>query len=316
MTLAPAIAFGPWLLGEVLGLGGFAEVRRATPVVGGDAVALKRLLPMLVDSPAARAAFEAERVALALVRDRHVVQLLQTGETRRLCWLALGLVDGVSLWQLLRSGPLAQGPAAAALHDAALGLVACHAVDVLHGDLAPGNVLIDRLGTARLSDFGLAASPGGPDRVGGAGTPAFLDPEAASGRRRSPQSDVFGLALLWVRTRVGTSPLGAGPAADQRRRAAVGDLDLGLVAAAIADLPQAAADCVVAALRSRSSPPSAATFAAALAPVARRDALATLVLRAPSARVTTLDAAEERGEQVTDPRGETVTRVGLRTTSR
>jgi len=309
MSDAADIPFGPWLLGDLLGVGGFAEVRKARRRSGGEVVALKRLLPMLAARAPALRAFSAERAALSRLQSPAIVGLIDSGTERDLPWLALELVEGGSLTQLLRAGPLALPAAAAVVYDVALALAACHAADVLHGDIAPGNVLVDAGGAARLIDFGLATSPGGPPRSPGAGTPAFVDPQVARGEVRGAASDLFSLSLLWVRLRAGQSPLGPGPRVEQRRRAAAGELDLALVTAALADAPPVFC-AQIRQILAAASPSSARQLAASLAPAVGRGALSRRVAALPPRPRAALVAAEDRREIVTDPSGETVTAVG------
>lgn len=332
MTTRPRVPFGAWILGDVLGLGGFAEVRQAWPapdpprseasanaqgIDTSPSVVLKRLLPMLAGQHAALRAFEVERTALMRVQGPEIVKLISSGTTRGLPWLALERVHGVSLTRILRCGPLPMQEALLVLHDLAQALVTCHAGEVLHGDLAPGNVLVDRVGSVKLIDFGLATYPAGPPRMPGAGTPAFLDPDAALGQERRPESDLFGLVLLWIRMRSGLPPWGAGAAADQRRRAAAGALDPTSLTASMQGLPRELALTLHTILSTKNTAPDAlapdartlATQIAALVSMAR-GSLRQRVCALPEEAAPLLEAAEDRGEQLTDPTGETVTLVG------
>ncbi|MCO4761444.1 MAG: serine/threonine protein kinase [Myxococcales bacterium] len=313
MTDVP-LTFGAWHLGQVLGLGGAAEVRRATHAETGQVVALKRLLPMWADRPAALGAFEAERRALGRIESPHIVRLVDSGHTRKLPWLALELVDGVSLSQLIGSKPLAVPAALAVLADLARALDACHQAGVLHGDITPGNALVDRTGNVRLIDFGLATVVGGPSRPIGAGTPAFVDPEAANELPRTTDSDLFSLALLVVRLVAGQSPLGQGDRAVLRGRAARCELDLPVVNQALQQVSAELASLLATALRLPSSiPETRCTARALITSVGTHGSaagLATLVAQYEPVTDAIARAAEDRGERVTDPTGETVTLVG------
>ncbi len=311
---AAELTFGPWRLGALLGLGGFSEVRRARGVEppwagAAQALALKRALPFLL--PAAAGAFEAETAALSRVQSAHVPRLLAAGEVAGVPYVVLPEIDGASLRGLLTTGVLAPAEAATLVADLAGALASCHAAGVLHGDLAPGNVLVDTSGRAWLTDFGLATCPERPDRPARTGTPAFLDPAAAADLPRSAANDLQQLGLLWARTLTGRSPLGPGP--DWHARAAAWALDASGVTAALtgagphgpwlqrclaADPPAGLASSLAAAV-------GAARDGAGRAQLARRVAASPKTL--PSALPS---AAEDRGERVTDPSGETVTLSG------
>ncbi len=110
-----------------------------------------------------------------------------------------------------REGPLAPAAAAALVRDLARGLAHMHARGVLHRDLKPANVLFDERGGARLVDFGLARFEGGQSLTHTGdliGTPAFMAPEQALGRRDlvGPASDVYGLGSVLFYALTGQPP--------------------------------------------------------------------------------------------------------------
>ncbi len=181
-----------YLLGARLGGGAAGSVWRATPLGGGPVRAVKVVRPC----PGS----EREIEALAAVRHPHVVTLhdsvlLDDGRTA----LVLDLVDGGTLGSVVAErGHLSPGEVVTVLAPLAQALAELHAVGVQHGDLAPGNVLLDRTGRPVLADLGTSRITGEPrDEV--YGTAGYVDPVVLTGGPASPASDVYGLgALGWL----------------------------------------------------------------------------------------------------------------------
>ncbi|MCW8139827.1 MAG: serine/threonine protein kinase, partial [Planctomycetota bacterium] len=132
---------GPYVVHEQLGRGGMGVVHRAVDARTGREVALKVLL--VADERARRRLLQEAR-ALARLRHRHVVDLLDAGEHQGRPWLALELVRGRSLEERLeREGPLSPRDAARLVQALATALAHAHREGVLHRDLKPSNVLLD-----------------------------------------------------------------------------------------------------------------------------------------------------------------------------
>ena len=81
----------------------------------------------------------------------------------------------------------------ALIHGALQGLCYAHGRDVVHGDIAPANILIDQTGTPMLVDFGLAVTPG---HLSLGGTPGYMAPEAAAGQPVDKRSDVYSSCVV------------------------------------------------------------------------------------------------------------------------
>jgi serine/threonine-protein kinase len=127
----------------------------------------------------------------------NVCRVYDIGEADGLTFLSMEYVDGEDLATLLRR--IGRLPASKALEIArrlCAGLAAAHDKGVLHRDLKPGNVMLDKRGNVLITDFGLAGVAG---QVSGAeirnGTPAYMAPEQRSGREVSVQTDLY--ALGW-----------------------------------------------------------------------------------------------------------------------
>jgi serine/threonine protein kinase len=198
--------FGAWRLEALIAVGGLGEVWRAER--GGTAAALKRLHAHLARIPEARELFATERrLATELPRHPGVVHALDAGEVGARPYLALKLVAGQELRCLIAPPAPPEGPAPAPARlprARALAIVAAacdavahlHAHGWVHGDLSPGNLIVDDADRVVLIDLGLArrAGAGGPVR----GTDAYMAPEQVRGGAWTPATDVFALGvLLW-----------------------------------------------------------------------------------------------------------------------
>ncbi|MBX3472584.1 MAG: serine/threonine protein kinase, partial [Planctomycetes bacterium] len=257
---------GPYVVHEQLGRGGMGVVHRAVDARTGREVALKVLL--VADERARRRLLQEAR-ALARLRHRHVVDLLDAGEHQGRPWLALELVRGRSLEERLeREGPLAPRDAARLVQALATALAHAHREGVLHRDLKPSNVLLDVDGTPRLTDFGLAglAQDPGESRLTKSGTivgtPGYWAPEQATGQASAvgPHTDVYGLGALLYACLTGRPPIEGDSivellAATGQRRPALPGVDRALDALALRCLEK----------RAEARPPSADAVARELA---------------------------------------------------
>ena len=191
-TAGPPPAVPGFLIGARLGVGSTGSVWRAMAVTGGPEVAIKVV----------RASADAERelAVLRAVSHPHVVRLHQgvVLDDGRLA-LVLDLIDGPTLAAVVaQRGHLSPGEVVTLMVPLAQAVADLHADGVQHGDLAPGNVLLDRTGRPVLADLGTPRITGEPrDEV--FGTAGYVDPMVLVGGRADAMSDVYGLgALAWL----------------------------------------------------------------------------------------------------------------------
>ena len=172
------------------------------PAGSGPPRAIKELDPRLLGSPGFLERFRAEARTLATLEDPHVVRVYdyveefdhEATESGR-AYLVQEWVDGGPLsGVLLRHGRLTPAQSLGVLRGALTGLAHAHARGLVHGDISPGNIMLDTADMSKLVDFGLAV-PTGSGGVAGTptGTPAFSSPEAATGRPMTARSDVYSL---------------------------------------------------------------------------------------------------------------------------
>ncbi|HEY3559456.1 MAG TPA: serine/threonine-protein kinase [Kribbella sp.] len=200
-----------YLLGPSLGRGGMGEVYRATDQALGRQVAVKLMLRTGDDTSAAER-FQREARAAARLSDPHIVAVFDFGEYDDTFYLVMELVEGRSVAaELAESGPLPWERAITIVEQAAAGLAAAHAQDVVHRDIKPSNLLVAADGTVKVADFGIAHLPGAETNELTAtgqilGTPHYLSPERARGLQAGPESDVYALGCVLYQLVTGRPP--------------------------------------------------------------------------------------------------------------
>ncbi len=192
-----SVLAGRYRIVALLGRGGMGEVYRADDLKLGQTVALKFLPAALAADPARLSRFLNEVRLARQVTHPSVCRVHDIGDAAGLHFISMEYVDGEDLASLLRRiGRLPKEKAAEIARQICAGLGAAHDRGVLHRDLKPANVMIDERGKARLSDFGLAVSPGEQAQGELAGTPAYMAPEQFDGRGASEKSDIYALGLV------------------------------------------------------------------------------------------------------------------------
>jgi len=212
---------GRFRLLRLVGRGGMGAVYEAVDEELGRHVALKVLPGHATLDERELARFQREAQSAARLNHPHIVPLFGVGEDEGTHWLAMQFIEGESFDRVLQRMAGAGGPRFAAADVARHGLaiaeaLACaHAEGVLHRDVKPSNLLLDRSGTVWITDFGLAKSEGSATitRTGeSVGTPRYMAPEAFSGWA-DPRTDVWGVGATLYEMLAGR------PAFDGRGRA-------------------------------------------------------------------------------------------------
>ena len=194
---------GRYLLGDVIGSGGMADVYRGTDRLLDREVAVKVLRDRAGD-PADRARFTAEARTLAGLSHPGLVMILDAGFDAEQPYLVMELVEGPTLASMSASGPVAAEVVARIGAELASALAYAHGQGVVHRDVKPGNVLVGPEGRVKLADFGIARLIGDTVRhtsPGQAiGTPAYLSPEQVRGDDVTPAADIYSLGLVLLET--------------------------------------------------------------------------------------------------------------------
>ena len=213
-ALERAIGFQYDIIG-LLGRGGMGAVYHAHEKALDRPVAIKVLPPDAVGGDA-RERFLREARTAARLTHPNIVPLFTFGETQGLVYYVMGYVDGESLEQRLRRGALDAETARALLAQLAGALHYAHEQGVVHRDVKPDNVLIERgTGVAKLTDFGIAKRSTGGETLTGTGllmgTPKYMSPEQASGDRDlDARSDIYALGLVGYAMLTGRPPFDGG----------------------------------------------------------------------------------------------------------
>lgn len=183
---------------SLLGKGGMGEVYRADDLLLKESVALKLLPADFAERRSVLEALRNEVKQARLVSHRHVCRVHDIGEVEGRPLLSMEFIEGEDLASLLRRiGKLPRAKVIQLATQLAQGLAAAHEQQVLHLDLKPANLMIDRRGDLKISDFGLAqlSSTAERDRRV-AGTPAYMAPEQVFGEGVSARTDIFAFGLI------------------------------------------------------------------------------------------------------------------------
>ncbi len=231
VLLAPATD-GPILTGTVnnyddlqlIGRGGMGVVYGARDVRLNRRVALK-----MIRAGEAEAAeldrFRTEAEVVAQLRHPNIVQIYEVGDHRGRPFIALEYVEGGNLKEKLSGTPLPPREAARLLETLARAVQAAHARHIVHRDLKPANVMLTADGTPKITDFGLAKrlDEAGQTQSGAVvGTPSYMAPEQAEGRRGTvgPTADVYALGAILYECLTGRPPFLAATTHDTLRQVA------------------------------------------------------------------------------------------------
>ena len=295
---------GRYRLLDLLGEGGMGVVWRAHDRTLGRDVAIKLLRPIVASDAQQRRRFEREARTLAVLANENIVRVHDFVDDEAQAFLVMEFVDGRNLADTTVARlPLELGEAAWYAASVAHALAYAHAKGVVHRDLTPANILVER-GTGRVvtTDFGLArvARTGGSLTTVGmlVGTPEYWSPEQARGSETGPATDLYALGCILYLLLGGRPPFeGDDRLAVGLRRAHEPAPSLTTVAP---ELPAAAAELVDSLLSSEpGGRPDAATTAASLSNMAAGTAMADAPGRARARRPVRCDLRLSDGS----PRG-------------
>jgi hypothetical protein len=194
----------------VLGEGGMSVVYRATQLSLNRVVALKLLSAELSEDPGFRARFEREGQLQAALDDQHIVAVYETGESEYGRFLAMRLVQGPTLKDLILGKELDTRRSLRLLAQVAQALDTAHAAGLIHRDVKPQNILIDKGDHVYLADFGLTKALDDTARLTGTGqflgTIDYVAPEQIQGEAATAASDCYALTAVLYECLTGQVP--------------------------------------------------------------------------------------------------------------
>ena len=229
MALTPGTRLGPYEVVALVGAGGMGEVYRARDSRLKREVALKVLPEAFSNDPDRLARFEREAQVLASLNHPHIAAIYGVEDAAGGRALVMELIDGPTLADRLRRGPLPIAEALAIARQIADALEAAHDHGIVHRDLKPANIKVREDDTVKVLDFGLARiEPGGADsdpessptvtaatRAGAVlGTAPYMSPEQARGRRVDKRTDVWAFGCVLYEMLSGQRAFGRETATD------------------------------------------------------------------------------------------------------
>ncbi len=181
------------------GSGGMGVVYRAHDRETGEMLALKVLKPEVASDHKVLERFRNELRLARRVTHSNVCRIYDLGRSGDLTYITMEYVEGQSLRNLLSSrGVLQVAEGLPIARQICQGLREAHREGIVHRDLKPENIMLDRSGAVKIMDFGLARSlmAASTLTVALVGTPAYMSPEQAAGRRVDCRSDIYALGLI------------------------------------------------------------------------------------------------------------------------
>jgi Tol biopolymer transport system component len=230
MSLPAGTRLGPYKVIAPLGAGGMGEVYRARDTRLDREVAIKLLSRALAADPSHRARFEQEARATSALNHPNIVAVYDMGLFEERLYVVSELLEGQTLRDRLKQGPLRQRACLDCAIKVARGLSAAHAKGIIHRDLKPENIFLTRDGGVKILDFGLAklvrpaalaadatsvpteAFDTNPGLL--LGTVGYMSPEQIRGQELDYRSDIFSFGIILYEALAGERAFAGDSAAD------------------------------------------------------------------------------------------------------
>lgn len=201
---------------EMIGVGGMGAVYRVRQKKLDRVVALKIIRPDISESDEFLQRFEREAKAMARLNHPNIVSIYDFGNQNGICYYLMELVDGPDLAELCRSEDLPPGESLEIVTQVCRAMQYAHDHGVVHRDIKPTNILLNREGVVKIADFGLAklCSAGDPTTQLTQtrqvfGTPRYMAPEQIEATREvDHRADIYSLGVVFYELLTGELPLG------------------------------------------------------------------------------------------------------------
>src|SRR5216684_1302388 len=198
---------------QLLGQGGMGAVYKARDIELERTVALKLIRSDLASHPEILRRFKQELILAREVTHRNVIRIFDLGQASGVRYITMAYVEGQDLRALLNEkGKFSPEEAVPIFLQIAAALEAAHQAGVVHRDLKPQNVMVDKEGRVYVMDFGVARSletPGMTQTGALMGTPEYMSPEQAKGMKADARSDLFSMGIIFYEMLSGASPFKA-----------------------------------------------------------------------------------------------------------
>jgi len=208
MTDTLPLAIPGYVIQGLAGRGGMGLVYRAEQVATHRLVAIKLLTTGSIDA-ARLASFRREAATLAQLEHPHIVPLYDYGEHNGVPFLVVRFLDGGTVAERLKTGPISVDTSVRWIRDVADALDAAHRRGITHRDVKPSNLLLDSAGHVYLGDFGIAATAVDLASASHSGSAAYVSPEQARGEAPDLRSDVYSLGVTAFEMLTGKKPFEA-----------------------------------------------------------------------------------------------------------
>jgi len=200
---------GKYRIIEEIGQGGMGVVYKAEDLKLKRCVALKFLPPHLIGSPELKARFLIEAQAAAALSHPNICVIHEVGESEDRPYIAMEFVEGETLRDKVKKGPLKPEEAVDFVDQVATGLGEAHGQGIIHRDVKSANIMVTAKGLAKVMDFGLAKLQGGSSLTRSQttlGTVAYMSPEQARGESLDQRTDIWSLGVVLYELLAGKLP--------------------------------------------------------------------------------------------------------------
>lgn len=212
-TLIPGQQLGPYQIIQQIGKGGMATVYKAYHAAMDRYVALKVVAIQLAEDPNFLQRFQQEARLIARLEHPHILPVHDFGEANGVPFMVMRFLEAGTLKERITTEPLTLAEVDRIFCQLADALQYSHDHGVIHRDIKPSNAMLDKRGDVFLTDFGVAKMVEGASQVTATGTitgtPAYMSPEQAQGKKIDHRSDIYSLGVVLYEMLTGRVPFEA-----------------------------------------------------------------------------------------------------------